>query len=216
MSVLNFGNEPGLKYEILACGPLVRSRRNMGVFGHNKGVACSTRETVTNPAQPMVPAVPRAPSTSPAAILIAGSGLAPFLMSKRRPTGGYLHPRAKAVVFHAQGRSRGAWGRKGAAQAPPVGLLDSPIAGLVRGCRSILTPPMAPMPKKAVLSRFGGGASGQTRGCVRPRSCPGRGWGVCGRRLGPQGPRGSAGAGGTPRPGGWNRPAGLSAALPIK
>ena len=32
-----------------------------GVFGHNEGVACGAREIVTNPAQPMAPAVPRAP-----------------------------------------------------------------------------------------------------------------------------------------------------------
>ena len=61
MGVLNFGNEPGLKSEISACGPSVRSRRNAGVFGHNKGAACGARETVINPDQPMVPAVPRAP-----------------------------------------------------------------------------------------------------------------------------------------------------------
>ena len=58
--MLIFGNEPGLKSEISACGPSVRSRRNAGVFGHSKGVACGARETATNPAQPMAPAVPRA------------------------------------------------------------------------------------------------------------------------------------------------------------
>ena len=36
-----------------------------GVFGHNEGVASGARGTVTNPAQPMAPAVPRAPWASP-------------------------------------------------------------------------------------------------------------------------------------------------------
>ena len=44
-----------------------------------------------------------------------------FSYERAQAHGGYLHPRAKAVVFHAQGRSRGAWGRKGAVQGPPVG-----------------------------------------------------------------------------------------------
>ena len=39
MGVLNFGIEPGLKSEISACGPSVRSRRRArGFFGHNKGL----------------------------------------------------------------------------------------------------------------------------------------------------------------------------------
>ena len=71
--MLNFGNEPGLKSEISVCGPSVRSRRiERGVLGHNEGVACGARGTVTNPAQPMAPAVPRAPWASPSAIPVAG------------------------------------------------------------------------------------------------------------------------------------------------
>ena len=65
----------------MALGP---HRADRGVLGHDKGVACGARETATNPAQPMVPAVPRAPWASPPAILVAGSGLALFLA-------GYLH-----------------------------------------------------------------------------------------------------------------------------
>ena len=67
--MLNLGNEPGLKSEISACGPSVRSRRR-GVL--NEGVACGARGTVTNPAQPMAPAVPRAPWAPPPAIPVAG------------------------------------------------------------------------------------------------------------------------------------------------
>ena len=76
--MLNFGNEPGLKSEISACGPSVRSQRRGAFWGHNKGAACGARETVADPAQPMAPAVPRAPWASPPAIPVAGSGLALF------------------------------------------------------------------------------------------------------------------------------------------
>ena len=68
----NFGNEPGLKSEISVCGPLGPQPAERGVLGHNKGVACGARETVTNSARPMAPAVPRAPWASPPAILVAG------------------------------------------------------------------------------------------------------------------------------------------------
>ena len=70
--MLNFGNEPGLKSEISACGPSARSRRRGAFFGHNEGVACGARGTVTNPAQPMAPAVPRAPWAFPLTIPVAG------------------------------------------------------------------------------------------------------------------------------------------------
>ena len=73
--MLNFGNEPGLKSEISACGPSARSRRRGAFFGHNEGDACGARETVTNPAQPMASAVPGAPWASLPAIPVAGSGL---------------------------------------------------------------------------------------------------------------------------------------------
>ena len=45
--------------------PLGPQPAERGVLGHNEGVACGARGTVTNPAQPMAPAVPRAPWASP-------------------------------------------------------------------------------------------------------------------------------------------------------
>ena len=48
-----------------------------GVSGHNKGVPFGARETVTNVAQPMAPAVPRATWASHPAISVSSSGLAP-------------------------------------------------------------------------------------------------------------------------------------------
>ena len=62
--MLNFGNEPVLKPEISACGSSVRSRRRGALGGHTKGAACGARKTVVDPAQPMAPAVPRAPWAS--------------------------------------------------------------------------------------------------------------------------------------------------------
>ena len=59
--------------------PLGPQPAKRGVFGHNKGVACGARGTVTKTAHPMVPTVPRAPWASPPAIPVAGSGLALFL-----------------------------------------------------------------------------------------------------------------------------------------
>ena len=70
---INLGNEPGLhevrNFGVWHLGPQLAER---GVFGHKKGAACSTKETVTNLAEPMAPAVPRAPWASPAAISVAG------------------------------------------------------------------------------------------------------------------------------------------------
>ena len=79
----------------------------------------------------MAPAVPRAPWASPPAISVAGSGLAPFGHFFFGPQGGYLRPRAKAVISDAQSGTRGVWGFKGAVQGPPLDPSDGPIAGLV-------------------------------------------------------------------------------------
>ena len=76
--------------------PLLSSRpqpADRGVSGHNEGVACDLRETVTTPAQPIAPAVPRAPSASPSAIPIASSVLVLFF-GRAQGHGEYLHPRA--------------------------------------------------------------------------------------------------------------------------
>ena len=62
----------GAKVQIFGVWPLGPQSAERGVSGHNKGVPCSTRETVTNPAQPMAPTVPRAPWASLPAIPAAG------------------------------------------------------------------------------------------------------------------------------------------------
>ena len=56
------------------------------------------------------------------------------------PAGGYLRPRAKTRVFHAQVGSGGVWGRKGAVQGPPIDPSNGPIAGLVERDTFFLTP----------------------------------------------------------------------------
>ena len=56
------------------------------------------------------------------------------------PAGGYLYPRAKTRIFHAQGGSWGVWGRKGAVQGPPIDPSNGPIAGLVERDTFFLTP----------------------------------------------------------------------------
>ena len=48
------------KFGVWPLGPQPVER---GVFGLNKGVACGARETVTNPARPMAPAVPSVTNT---------------------------------------------------------------------------------------------------------------------------------------------------------
>ena len=111
--------------------PLGPQPAERGVFGHNEGVACGARETVTSPAQPMAPAVLTLPWVSPRAIPIAGLGLAPFWQLLFWPAGGYLRPRAKTMVFHAQGGTRGVLVQKGAVLGPPMSTLDGPIGGLV-------------------------------------------------------------------------------------
>ena len=68
----------GAEVQNFGVWPLGPQPAERGVFGHNEGVACGARGTVTNPAQPMAPAVPRAPWASPPAIPVAGSGLALF------------------------------------------------------------------------------------------------------------------------------------------
>ena len=103
-------------------------------------VECGATKTVINSTQPMGPAVPRAPKASPPGIPVAGSGLAPFRHFFFWPAGGYLRPRAKTRVFHAQGGSWGVWGRKGAVQGPPIDPSNGPIAGLVERDTFFLTP----------------------------------------------------------------------------
>ena len=44
MSVLNFGNEPGLKSENSACGPSVRSRRRGAFLGITRGLRAAQGE----------------------------------------------------------------------------------------------------------------------------------------------------------------------------
>ena len=62
----------GAEVRIFGVWPLGPQPAERGFLGHNKGVACGARETVTNPAQPMAPAVPRAPWASPPTIPVAG------------------------------------------------------------------------------------------------------------------------------------------------
>ena len=111
--------------------PLGPQPAERGVFRHKKQVACGARETVTNPAQPMAPTVPTPPWVSPRAIPVAGLGLVPFWQLLFWPAGGYLRPRAKTMVFHAQGGTRGALVQKGAVLGPPTSTLDGPIGCLV-------------------------------------------------------------------------------------
>ena len=68
-----------------------------------------------------------------------------------------------------------------------MGPLGGPIAGLVGGCRSILTPPMAPVPKQLLQAASAGvrrGSPPAAPGLAAARAGAG---GVCGRRLGPRG-----------------------------
>ena len=82
-------------------------------------VECGATKPVINLARPMDPAVPRAPKASALAIPVAGSGLAPF-SAFFWLTAGHARPGAKTMIFDAQGRCRGVWGRKGAVQGSPV------------------------------------------------------------------------------------------------
>ena len=103
-------------------------------------VECGAMKPVINSARPMAPVVATAPRASAPAIPVAGSGLAPFRHFFFWPAGGYLRPRAKTRVFHAQGGSGGVWGRKGAVQGPPIDPSNGPIAGLVERDTFFLTP----------------------------------------------------------------------------
>ena len=79
----------------------------------------------------MAQAVPMPPWVSPRAIPVAGLGLAPFWQLLFWPAGGYLRPRAKTMIFHTQGGTRGVLVQKGAVLGPPSSILDGPIGGLV-------------------------------------------------------------------------------------
>ena len=83
----------------------------------------------------------RAPLACLPAIPVAGSGLAPFCHFFFWPAGGYLRPRAKTRVFHAQGGCWGVWGRKGAVQGPPIDPSNGPLAGLVERDTFFSDPP---------------------------------------------------------------------------
>ena len=69
-------------FDVWTLGPQPAER---GVLGPKKGVPCGARETDTNPAQPIAPAVSRAPRASPPAIPIAGSCLALFFSGVPAP-----------------------------------------------------------------------------------------------------------------------------------
>ena len=62
---------------------------------------------------------------------ISGLGLAPFWQLLFWPAGGYLRPRAKTMVFHAQGGTRGVLVQKVAVLGPPTSTLAGPIGDLV-------------------------------------------------------------------------------------
>ena len=149
---------PGVQSRVYTCSQLWRSartnRQNFTVCrcrpkwparSSITGLRCRLSAAQQKPSsirlgQCMAPAVPRAPRASPPAIPVAGSGLAPFRHFFFWPAGGYLRPRAKTRVFHAQGGSGGVWGRKGAVQGPPIDPSNGPIAGLVERDTFFLTP----------------------------------------------------------------------------
>ena len=80
---------------------------------------------------PWPPRFPRPLGHPPQPTPVAGSGLAPFWQLLFWPAVGYLRPRAKTMVFHAQGGTRGVLVQKVAVLGPPTSTLDGPIGGLV-------------------------------------------------------------------------------------
>ena len=129
--MLNFGNEPGLKYEISVCGPSVRSRRRGAFLGITRGLRAAQGEPSPTRLSPWPPRFPgplgHPPRPSPS--LVGLSHL--FRTFLFGPQGGHLHLRAKTVISDAQGGTGGVWGSKGAVQGPPMDPSDGTIAGLV-------------------------------------------------------------------------------------
>ena len=58
MGVLNFGNEPGLKSEISACGPSARSRRRGAFLGITRGLRAAQGEPSPTRLSPWPPRFP--------------------------------------------------------------------------------------------------------------------------------------------------------------
>ena len=58
MGVLNFGNEPGLKSEISACGPSARSRRRGAFLGITRGLRAAQGEPSPTRPSPWPPRFP--------------------------------------------------------------------------------------------------------------------------------------------------------------
>jgi len=56
--VLNFGNEPGLKSEISACGPSARSRRRGAFLGITRGLRAAQGEPSPTRLSPWPPRFP--------------------------------------------------------------------------------------------------------------------------------------------------------------
>jgi hypothetical protein len=56
--VLNFGNEPGLKSEISACGPSARSRRRGAFLGITRGLRAAQGEPSPTRPSPWPPRFP--------------------------------------------------------------------------------------------------------------------------------------------------------------
>ena len=82
MGVLNFGRRAGAEVQNFGRWPIGPHRAGRAFFGHNKGFVCGARETVTNPAQPMAPAVLRDPW---AADVLSGLKANWHLVQAKRP-----------------------------------------------------------------------------------------------------------------------------------
>ena len=130
MGAVDSGNAPGLNSRPSACGRSARSRREVA-FGGIARRSCAAQgqppQTRLGPWLPRSPGPLGHPPGHPRWWFSLGAFLALFFW----PTGGSLRPRAKTVIFGAQGGTRGVWGLKGAVQGPPMDPSDGSIAGLV-------------------------------------------------------------------------------------
>ena len=138
--MLSFGNEPGLKSEISACGPSVRSRRRGAFLGITRGLCAAQGEPSPTRLSPWPPRFPgplgHPPRPSPSLV-----GLSHLFRSLFFGPRGVPAPKGQNSDFLRSGRNRGSMGLERCGPGPPNGPFGWPHSRFGRARYLISDPP---------------------------------------------------------------------------
>ena len=169
MSVLNFGNEPGLKSKISACGPLVRSRRRGAFLGLTRrlhAVQGKPSPTRLGPWPPRFPGPlrhPPRPSPSPVQVW---RHFATFFFARC----GARASRGQNKGFPRSGRMQGSMGPERCGSGPPNGPFEWPHSRFGRGRYLNSDPPAGCGSKRPFGANLVGGRGLAPEGPPMPRT----------------------------------------------